>query len=117
MERILLGFALVGFAGLVHAGPFVVSDALAPSSGGVAPTHCGYQIDGGTRADFPVATAGSTVICKVDLAGISNGKHDVNLTAVIVDAVWGRVESPPSANFTFVKPGPSTAPTGISLTK
>ena len=113
MRKLLVGLCFV--AGPAMASPFVVSDALAPSSEGTFPTHCGYQIDGDARVDFPVVAAGTDVICKVDLSGISNGKHDVNLTAVIIDPVWGRLESAPSPNFTFVKPGITGVPSGLKL--
>jgi len=80
-------------AGTLHAAPFVVSDPIDQRA-----THCGWQMDGGQRTDALVAASGADKICKLDLASLAGGSHTVNAPAVAVDAIWGRLESPPSAN-------------------
>lgn len=95
----------------VQAAPFVVSGPLDARA-----THCGFATDGGARTDIVVATSGTDKICKMDLAGLTTGSHVVNATAVAVDAVWGRLESAPSANFTFAVPTIPAVPSGLKLT-
>lgn len=97
-------------AGTTLAAPFVVSDPLDSRA-----THCGFAVDGGARADVPVALSGANKICKVDLSALAVGTHVLNATAVAVDATWGRLESPPSANFTFAVPSVPSAPGGLRL--
>lgn len=110
MNRLLLVLiGLMGFTSVV-AAPFIVSDALDPRA-----THCGWKMDAGTRTDVAVTLSGADKICKLDLAGLATGPHTVSATAVAVDPIWGRVESPASANFTFAVPTTPTVPSGLKL--
>jgi hypothetical protein len=105
--------AILGLLGpcVTQAAPFVVSGPLETRA-----THCGFAMDGGARSDIVVATSGTDKICKMDLAGLATGSHVVNATAVANDAVYGRLESPPSANFTFAVPTIPVVPSGLKLT-
>ena len=95
---------------IAQAAPFVVSDPLDTRA-----THCGWKIGDGARTDVVVHTVGDDKICRLDLVGLPAGSHTVSATAVAIDPTWGRMESPPSANFTFAVPGSLSAPVGLGL--
>lgn len=88
----------------------VISDAVDSRT-----THCGWKMDSGTRIDIPVVVNGTDKICSLDLTGITAGSHITSATAIMIDPVWGRLESPPSTNFTFVVPTIPTVPSGLKL--
>jgi hypothetical protein len=111
MARSLVLIALAAFASQAAlASPFIVSDPVDPTV-----THCGFKLDAGSRADVPIAMSGPSKICRLDIAGVAVGSHIVNATAVAIDTVWGRRESPASPNFTFSVPTIPTAPAGLGL--
>lgn len=110
MNRALLAAGVLLASATAQAAPFVVSDPLDPSA-----THCGFKMDAQARTDVPVALSGTDKICRLDVAGLSVGSHVVNATTVATDAVWGRRESPASANFTFSVPAVPGAPSGLGL--
>lgn len=106
MKRLLL-LALLLFAPSAFAWR-IVSDPLADQT----VTHCGWVVDGAAKVDIPVGTdATGKRICERDGSGIGPGNHNVTATAVILDPVFGRLESPPSAPFAFGVPGVPAAPT------
>lgn len=108
MRRLLVLLVLASPA--VLASPFIVSDPVDP-----AVTHCGFKLDAAARADVPIAMSGPSKICRLDIAGVAVGSHTVNATAVAIDTVWGRRESPASTNFTFSVPTIPTVPAGLGL--
>ena len=108
-QTLVLLAGLIGCSNAI-AAPFIVSDPLDARA-----THCGWKMDAGTRTDVAVAMSGTDKICKLDLAGLAAGSHTVSATAVANDPVWGRVESPASANFTFAVPSLLAAPPGLKL--
>jgi hypothetical protein len=110
LRDLILAYGLVT-TGLAVGAPFVVSDPLDDRA-----THCGWVKDGGARLDVPVTVTPAGKICKWDLAGFTAGAHTVNATAVLIDPVWGRLESAPSAPFAFSVPTAPKAPSGLALT-
>jgi hypothetical protein len=108
---LLAAIAVSAFSvAIALAAPFVVSDPVDPEA-----THCGFKMDSAARTDVAVAMSGTAKICKLDLAGLGSGSHTVNATTVDIDPVYGRRESVPSANFTFVVPTAPPAPSGLKL--
>ena len=103
-------FVALFLSAAAQAAPFVVSDPLDTRA-----THCGWKLNAGVRTDAVVHTVGGDKICRLDLAGLPVGSHTVSATAVAIDPTWGRMESPPSANFTFAVPGSLSAPVGLGL--
>jgi hypothetical protein len=103
-------FVALFISAAAQAAPFVVSDPLDTRA-----THCGWKLDAGVRTDVVVYLSGTDKICRLDLAGLPAGSHTVSATAVAIDPIWGRMESVPSANFTFVVPGSLSAPVGLGL--
>ena len=108
--RSFIALALIAFASQAMTAPFVVSDPVDPTA-----THCGFKMDTAARADVPVATSGTNKICRLDLAGVAVGSHTVTATVVVVDTIWGRRESPASANFTFAVSAMPPGPGGLKL--
>ena len=118
MTRTLYAIAFVAAAVLlaaatVHAAPFVVSDP-APAAG-QQPTHCGILLDSAAKVDVPVASDATGKYCKYDVGSVSAGSHTVKATFVVIDSVWGRLESPVSAPFAFTRPVSPAAPGGFGL--
>lgn len=95
-------------AGLRLQNGIIVSNALSASA-----THCGWVINGTAKTDVPVGVSGSTKTCAFDATSLPAGNHTAVATAVVVDAVWGRLESASTAPFAFAKPGPLGAPSGL----
>jgi hypothetical protein len=108
MKKLILVTLFLSMA--AQATPFVVSDPLDSRA-----THCGWKLDAGVRTDAVVYLSGADKICRLDLAGLTAGSHTVSATAVAIDPTWGRMESAPSANFTFAAPGSLSAPVGLGL--
>jgi hypothetical protein len=106
-----VGFLLLALASSAAlSAPYVVSGPLDPRA-----THCGWKLDAGARTDVVVHTVADNKVCRLDLAGLPVGSHTVSATAVAIDPIWGRMESVPSANFTFAVPGLPSAPIGLGL--
>lgn len=109
MKR-LLAATLFVIALPVTASPFVVSDPVDPAT-----TSCGFTMDATPKQTVAVATAGSSKICKLDLAGLTVGSHTVTATAIVNDPIWGVLESAPSLPLSFVKPAVPASPVNIRL--
>lgn len=99
-----------------QAAPFIVSDPY-PAASQPQPTHCGFFMDATAKQTVPVAkNEKGQVYCKLDIANLAVGSHTVTATHIVTgDKVWGNVESPKSAPYTFTRPGPAGAPTGLTL--
>lgn len=110
MRKILL-VVLMGFSATALSAPFVVSDPVDPAA-----THCGVFMDAQAKVTVQVTPDVAGKICKFDLAGIANGPHTVQMTAIINDPVWGVQESPKSLPLTFARPAAPVAPVGQRLT-
>ncbi len=67
------------------------------------PTHYSVIMDGTPEVLSPAQTVTGGVRLHYDLNGISTGTHNVSIKAVIVDAIWGRLEST-AIPFSFTKP-------------
>jgi hypothetical protein len=106
-------FLLTLVAAHATAAPFVISDAY---TSGLSPTHCGLLLDAQAKVDVPVALdAQGRPYCKFDLAPVATGAHRIRATAVIIDPVWGRLESAESLPFDFSRPGAPGVPSGLLI--
>jgi hypothetical protein len=99
---------------------FVVPPALAVTAVADLPTqtttHCTFQVDGAAwGADVPSVTVGGVRVCALDVTGIAAGAHSILVKAVVVDPLWGRLESAPSSPLAFTRPQAPAAPAGIRL--
>lgn len=105
---------LLSSVAMVAWGKSVQSDSLDPRA-----THCGWVWDGGTKTDVPVLVLGTNKVCNYVIDSIAVGSHTVTATAVAIDpaqpAAWQRIESPPSAPFTFVRPAVPSVPSGFAM--
>ena len=108
--KLIIGLAIFLVTTVAQAAPFIISDPVDARA-----THCGWKMDAGVRTDVAVVLSGTDKICKLDLAGLATGSHTVSATAVAIDPVWGRQESPASANFPFVVPTTPVTPPGLRL--
>lgn len=76
MKRI---FAFLLFPAMAAASPFIVSDPYPLT--GAQPTHC-EAVEGTTTYRNAVATdAQGRVYCKIDIAGIATGSHQLQVKA------------------------------------
>ena len=98
---------------------FVAAPAFAVSAVADLPdqttTHCVLEMDGTWGADVPVVTVSGVRVCSFDVTGVASGAHSARAKAVKNDAVWGRLESAPSAPLAFTKPSAPGVPSGIRL--
>ena len=96
----------------VMAAPFFVADLPDQTT-----THCQFQLNGGAWSlDMPVI--GTLRICFVDAnaLNVQPGPNTLLARAVKVDAGWGRLESAPSAPFSFTRPAAPSTPSTPRLT-
>lgn len=91
--------------------PYLVSD---PDISANKPTHYSVVMDGATEVLSPAQVVTGGVRLRYDLAGISAGTHNVSVKAVLINAIWGRLEST-ACPFTFAKPVSPTQPINIVL--
>lgn len=108
MKKLL--FAICFLPSIAFAAPFVKSDPLDPRA-----THCGWTVDATPKVDLPVLATPTGNICNYDLASISVGAHTIKATAVVLDPVWGRLESADSIPLSLSKPGIPLVPAGLGL--
>lgn len=95
------------------AAPFVISDAY---TAGVKPTHCGLLLNSAAKVDVPVALdAAGNPYCRFDIGTVGTGAHVVKATAVLLDAVWGRLESAESLPLSFSRPAAPGVPSSLKL--
>ena len=74
-------------------------------------THCGLYKGGTFDADYPVAEVGGGLGCLFVIDVQAPGTSvTYQATAVIVNATWGRTESPRSAPLTVARPAAPTTP-------
>lgn len=107
--RLLLALLLVPATAL--AAPFVVSDPVDPSV-----THCGVFLDSAAKQTIPVTVQGANKICQFDLsATLASGQHTVRMTSIVVDPIFGSLESPQSLPLAFAKPAVPSIPAGLKL--
>lgn len=99
-------------APVVAAGPYVISDAYPTTV--TQPDGFSVSVDGGATVDSAPQSVAGGVRLHYDVGAVSAGSHAVTVKAYKNDAVYGRMESAASV-FTFVKPGPPAAPTGLGL--
>ena len=104
-----LAGVLVAFAAPAQAVR-LISDPLAAGI-----THCGRYEGGVFKADFPVVvdpTQGGGNICQFDISAQVVGSTVIyTATAVTLDVLWGRLESPQSLPLSVARPSnPATAP-------
>lgn len=116
MLRLFALLAALAVAAVSYAAPFVQMDL--PT--GQDATHCKFAFcnaTGGACGAYgaDVAVTGSPKVCRVDVASAATGAQSVRLIAVVVDPIWGRLESPPSTHFPFTRPAVPGAPSGGSL--
>lgn len=111
MKKILFIAAL--FAPTVLAAPFVVSDPLDNQS----VTHCQFSLNGGTTWTTDLPVTGTPRICYADMQSfnIPAGNFSIIARAVIVDPIWGRLESPASLPFAGVRPAAPNRPAGTRV--
>jgi monoamine oxidase len=80
------------------------------------PTEFKVVIDGGTAVTSAAQKqADNSVRLYHSVSAIASGPHTAVVTAVAVDAVWGRLESAASDPFVFTKPSAPGKATGLSL--
>lgn len=111
----MIAVLLAVFYALTHEAKAVdiVCDAWTT---GTRPSHIAVKVDMGSYADFPAAidTSGNP-FCKFNVDGLKAGAHTVRMKAVLIDAAWGRLESPESAPFDFAKPSAPVVPSGFAV--
>jgi hypothetical protein len=74
-------------------------------------TICSWKLDGEALPEVaPVSGR-----CSVDVSPLTAGSYILTVAAAGMDTVWGRLESPASANFTYVVPTILNAPSGLKL--
>lgn len=93
------------------ASPYLVSDLDNTAN---KPTHYSIVMDGAVEVLSPAQTVTGGVRLHYDLNGISTGTHNASIKAVIVDAIWGRLEST-AIPFSFTKPASPAQPGNIAL--
>lgn len=93
------------------SSPYLVSD---PDNSANKPTHYSVVIDGASEVLSVAQAVTGGVRLHYDLAGIATGTHNVSIKAVLIDIIWGRLES--TANpFSFGKPSSPAQPGNIVL--
>ena len=103
MKKCLLIVSLVLFPVLAFASPFLVCDPYL--TGEIQPTHFSVIVDGQPEVLSPSEVLGDgSVRLHYDLVGVTQGSHQVEVRAVIIDPVWGRTDSA-SSPFDFTRPG------------
>ena len=101
----IIGLLLLVLAWNAFSAPFLIGDV----ADGV--TNCRIFLDG---TEVGTVTAGQNT-CRYDVAGVSNGNHRAEMTAIGNDPIWGGAESAKSAPFDFVRPAPPTVPASLRL--
>jgi hypothetical protein len=109
---IIILLSIILPASVSYAGPFLVSDPY-PTTGS-QPTHFSIVEGANPEVLSPAETVSGQKRLHYDLAGITTGTHNYTVKAVIIDPVWGRLDSS-SVPFAFQKPGPAPAPGNIAL--
>lgn len=112
MLRAFLAFVLLFTASQAFAQVYRITDPVDPRA-----THCALYADDVTRGDFPVFPTPAGNICRFDIATQAPGTTIVyKATAVALDPVWGRNESPKSNPLSVARPsGLTTAPVWATL--
>lgn len=117
MMRFLVLALVALFPVLAFAAPF--ADADLPDQ---LTTHCAiaYCAPDGTScgaysADVPVVLNAGVRYCHADAANAPTGARSVRVLAVVVDPLWGRLPSAPSAPLPFTRPANPAAPVNIRL--
>jgi hypothetical protein len=95
-----IGLALVTLSGKVNV-----------QSQAVTGTICSWTVDGVVKGDIPVITSK----CTYDVSSLPPGSHTLLTKAVIVDSIWGRLESAASTPFVYNVLNPLTVPSGLGL--
>lgn len=81
-------------------------------------TSCGVFLDAAPKvtiavtAPVPPATQAK---CRFDVQGVSTGAHNVRMTAIRDDPIWGLLESAQSPPFAFAKPSAPSVPASPAL--
>lgn len=117
MLRLFAFLVALAVATFSHAAPSV--DADLPDQ---LTTHCAiaYCAPDGTScgaysADVPVVLNAGVRYCHADAASAPTGARSVRVLAVVVDPLWGRLPSAPSAPLPFTRPANPAAPVNIRL--
>lgn len=93
------------------SSPYLVSDSDISTN---KPTHYSVVMDGAVEVLSPAQIVTGGVRLHYDLAGISVGTHNVSVKAVLIDTIWGRLDSTASP-FSFLKPASPAQPGNIVL--
>ena len=110
MRKILL-LVLTLLSPAALSAPFVTSEPLESHV-----THCGIFLDAAPKVVIPVVADVGGNICKFDVSGVSNGAHTIIGTAIVIDPVWGSLESVESVPLDFVRPAQPATPGLLKLT-
>jgi hypothetical protein len=104
----ILRWMLVIVLALVALPAIAVTIRSDPTPGA---THCGLYKNGTYDADYPVADVGGGLGCLFVIDIQAPGTTIVYAaTAVVVDARWGRTESPRSLPLSVARPAAPTTP-------
>lgn len=108
-----LAIVLMVLHTLVHEAK-AVDVVCDPWTSAPKPTHIAVKVDGGAFVEVPVALdASGNPFCRYSLNGLKSGAHTILMRAVLIDDIWGRLESVDSAPFAFSKPVAPVAPSGL----
>lgn len=99
---------------IAQAAPFVRADNY-PAASTPKPTHCGVLLDSAPKVQIPITSEAGNIYCKYDLSGVSNGNHSIKMTHILIDQIWGTLESAESNPLAFVKPAQPSLPAGLQL--
>ena len=102
----------------VMLASFAAHAAFIEADVGPTVTSCGVLLDTAPKTTVPVTNPvppATQKKCRYDVSTIAAGVHDVRLTAIVTDPVWGALESAPSAPFAFARPGVPPVPANPQL--
>lgn len=111
MKRLSLFLIMLFVSVAASAAPFVVSSPVTGSS----VTNCGVYMDALPVQTIAVTSDASGKFCKWDASGLAAGAHSVTLTYLVIDPIWGNLESAHSSPLAFTRPSAPSQPSGVSL--
>lgn len=81
-------------------------------------TSCGVFLDAAPKVTIPVTAPvppATQAKCRFDVQAVSTGAHNVRMTAIRDDPIWGTLESAQSPPFAFAKPSAPSVPASPAL--